>query len=70
MTTIPTRDDADYAEQLTLAHETDRETCWDTWTVNPPVERIRTAFDGVDTTDRHEQSLMTPLPDDDYPFAY
>lgn len=70
MTTIPTRDDADYAEQLTPANDTDLEMAWDTTASPPLAERIRVAFDTADTTDRLEQSLITPTPDDDYPFAY
>lgn len=69
MATIPTRDDADFAEQLTLAHDTERDIGLDTTALTPLAERIRAAFDAADATDRLEQSLITPLPDDDYPFA-
>ncbi|MFD6162870.1 hypothetical protein ACFWF7_41475 [Nocardia sp. NPDC060256] len=69
MTTIPTRDDADYAEQLTTAYDLDHDAGLDTTALTPPPENIRTAIDPADTIDRIEQSLITPAPDDDYPFA-
>ncbi|MFI6999219.1 hypothetical protein [Nocardia sp. NPDC050175] len=66
----PTHNDADYLEQLTVVHDADHETGWDTEISAPPAERFRAALDAVDTTDRFEQSLITAIPDDDYSFAH
>ncbi|MCP2288436.1 hypothetical protein [Nocardia amikacinitolerans] len=71
MTTIPARDDADYAEQRALVHDADRHTGLDTRALHPLAERVRAAFDAADTTDRIDQAFITPLPDDDdYRLAY
>ncbi|MET8775385.1 hypothetical protein AB0H49_07315 [Nocardia sp. NPDC050713] len=71
MTTIPARDDADYADQRTLVHDADRHIGLDTRALHPLAERVRAAFDAADTTDRIEQSVRIPLPDEDeYPLAY
>ncbi|KAA8889509.1 hypothetical protein F3087_11360 [Nocardia colli] len=71
MTTIPTRDEADYAEQLIPANP-DRaaDVGLDTTALTPPTEHLGGAFDTADLADRYEQSLIIPIPDDDYPLAY
>ncbi|MBF6210023.1 hypothetical protein IU433_03285 [Nocardia puris] len=70
MTTIPTRDDADHADQQTVVHAADRDIGWDDGALPPLTERVRAGFDAADLTDRLDQALITPLPDDDYPLAY
>ncbi|WP_040787103.1 hypothetical protein [Nocardia pneumoniae] len=70
MAPIPSSNDADYAEQHTLVCATDQDTGLDTTALTPLAERIRAAFDSAETTDRIEQSFLTPLPDEDYPLAY
>ncbi|MEV0711555.1 hypothetical protein [Nocardia aurea] len=70
MTTIPTRTDADRADQLAPADPADRGLDLDTAASSPLAERVRDAFDAADITDRIDQSWITPTPDDDYPLAY
>ncbi|QBS41288.1 hypothetical protein [Nocardia sp. CS682] len=70
MTTIPAGSAADLAEQQAAVYDFDVPTGLDETAIPPLAERIRDAFEAADITDRIEQSLITPLPDDDYPFAY
>ncbi|MFC9433757.1 hypothetical protein [Nocardia sp. NPDC057030] len=70
MTTIPFRDDADYAEQSSFVDSADYDIGMDTAALAPAAENLRAAVDPADTVDRIEQSLIIPMPDDDYPFAY
>ncbi|MFI9401311.1 hypothetical protein [Nocardia sp. NPDC052316] len=70
MTTIPAGNAADLAEQQVAVHDYDVPTGLDETAIPPLAERIRDAFEAADITDRIEQSLITPLPDDDYPFVY
>ncbi|GAA5089055.1 hypothetical protein [Nocardia iowensis] len=69
MTTIPAGNPADYAEQRIPVHDPEAAGL-DATALTPLAERIRRAFDSADIADRIEQSVITPLPDDDYPFAY
>jgi hypothetical protein len=70
MSAFPMSNDADYAEQDVLAYHADHDFGLDTTTLTPLAERIRTAFDTAGIADRIDQSLLTPLPDEDYPLAY
>ncbi|AXK84573.1 hypothetical protein IU443_01565 [Nocardia farcinica] len=71
MSTIPTADYADRADQFTPILADDQGADMDLVASNPLAERIRRAFDDADLADRIDQSISTPLPDeDDYPLAY
>ncbi|MFC9966960.1 hypothetical protein [Nocardia ignorata] len=67
---IPTRDDADFAEQLAVADAADREAGLDLDALTPPSEFARAAWDSANPADVFDQSWITPMPDDDYPLAY
>ncbi|QIS02699.1 hypothetical protein F5X71_10530 [Nocardia brasiliensis] len=71
MTVIPTHDDADHAEQLVSAYpDPAEELDLDAAALAPLAESARAALDSADIADRYEQSVLTPIPDDDYPLAY
>ncbi|MFC4374514.1 hypothetical protein ACFO5K_10405 [Nocardia halotolerans] len=69
MSTIPTRDVADFAEQLAFVDDTDHEAGADLDALVAQSDPVRTGF-GADPADRFEQCLTVPIPDDDYPLAY
>ncbi|MGK8523846.1 hypothetical protein ACRS6B_20915 [Nocardia asteroides] len=70
MSPFPVRDDAGHTEQDVLAYHADHDFGLDTTALTPLAERVRAAFDSAGIADRIDQSLLTPLPDEDYPLAY
>ncbi|MFQ6397479.1 hypothetical protein ACLMAJ_29020 [Nocardia sp. KC 131] len=58
---FPAGSDVDRAEQNTLARDSDRDLGLDTTGLHPLAERIRTAFDSAEITDRIDQAWITPL---------
>lgn len=67
MTTIPTGEPADHAEQLTPAYLDD--SGWDNTMLSPAPEPLRPGFDTADVADHLDQAWITPLPDDDYRYG-